>query len=76
MQTEPSPVHELDVVALTEDVPEHNLRRGQMGTALDELAPGIFDVEFSDNQGRTVALVTLRTNQIMTLHKAGAAPAP
>ena len=76
MQTEPTSIHEGDIVALTEDVPEHNLRRGQMGTALDELAPGVFDVEFSDNMGRTVALVPLRVNQIMPLHKAGVAPAP
>ena len=75
MQTK-SAIHELDVVALMEDVPEHNLRRGQMGTALDELAPGVFDVEFSDTKGRTVALVPLRVEQLMPLHKASVAQTP
>ncbi len=70
MQIKPIPIHELDVVALLEDVPEHNLRQGQMGTAVDELAPGVFDVEFSDTQGRTVALVSLRAEQLIPLHKA------
>src|SRR4051812_46361829 len=40
-------------VALTEDLPERGLRRGQVGTVVEDLAPGVFEVEFSDNQGRT-----------------------
>ena len=30
----------LSVVALTEDLPERNLRRGQVGTVVENLAPG------------------------------------
>mgnify|MGYP001774090684 CR=1 FL=1 len=58
----------LDVVALIEDVPEHGLRRGQVGTVVEELAPDVFEVEFSDNHGRTYAMCALHADQLMVLH--------
>jgi hypothetical protein len=58
----------LDVVALTEDVPERGLNRGQVGTIVEELAPGVFEVEFADNEGRAYALLSLRAEQLMVLH--------
>jgi hypothetical protein len=56
------------VVALLEDVPERGLRRGQVGTVVEPLAPGVFEVEFSDNQGRTYATLALRADQLLVLH--------
>ena len=56
------------VVALLEDVPERGLRRGQVGTVVEPLAPGVFEVEFSDNQGRTYATLALRADQLIVLH--------
>lgn len=41
----------LDVVALLEDKPVKGLLRGQVGTIVETLAPGVFEVEFSDNDG-------------------------
>jgi hypothetical protein len=38
----------LSVVALLEDMPEKGLLRGQVGTVVEILAPGVFEVEFSD----------------------------
>jgi hypothetical protein len=58
----------LDVVALLEAVPDHGLRRGQVGTVIEELAPDVFEVEFSDDNGRTYALLALRANQLIVLH--------
>ena len=58
----------LAVVALLEDLPERGLRRGQVGTVVEPLAPGIFEVEFSDNAGRTYATLALRADQLITLH--------
>jgi hypothetical protein len=58
----------LDVVALTEDLPERGLSRGQVGTVVENLAPDIFEVEFCDNEGRTYASLTLRADQLMLLH--------
>jgi hypothetical protein len=59
----------LDVVALTVDLPEHNLWRGQVGTVVEILAGGsAFEVEFSDREGRTYESLGLRPDQIMVLH--------
>ena len=42
----------LDVVALTMDLPEYHLLRGQVGTIVELLADGaVFEVEFSDSNG-------------------------
>jgi hypothetical protein len=57
----------LDVVALTEDLPERGLRRGQVGTVVERLAPDVFEVEFSDNEGRTYATLALPSDQLMVL---------
>jgi len=47
----------LDVVALTVDLPEYSLWRGQVGTVVDILAGGAaFEVEFSDREGRTLRI--------------------
>ncbi|MCI0381388.1 MAG: DUF4926 domain-containing protein [Gemmataceae bacterium] len=57
-----------DVVALTEDLPERGLSRGQVGTVVESLAPDVFEVEFCDEEGRTYASLALRANQLMVLH--------
>jgi len=57
----------LDVVARTEDLPDRGLRRGQIGTVVENLAPDAFEVEFSDNEGRTYAMLALRSEQLMVL---------
>lgn len=65
----------LDVVALTVDLPEDNLWRGQVGTVVETLASGTaFEVEFSDRDGRTYESVGLRPEQIMVLHFEPASP--
>lgn len=61
-------IHVLDVVALTEDLPQRGLYRGQVGTVVEELAPDVFEVEFSGNDGRTYATLALRAEQLMVLH--------
>ncbi len=58
----------LDVVALTVDLPEYNLWRGQVGTVVEILAGGAaLEVEFSDREGRTYESIGLRPEQIMVL---------
>jgi Domain of unknown function (DUF4926) len=58
----------LDVVALTEDLPQRGLSRGQVGTIVESLAPDVFEVEFCDNDGHTYATLALRADQLMVLH--------
>ncbi|WP_017654531.1 DUF4926 domain-containing protein [Fortiea contorta] len=58
----------LDIVALTVDLSEYKLYRGQVGTVVELLAGGAaFEVEFSDRNGRTYESVGLRPEQIMVL---------
>jgi hypothetical protein len=58
----------LDVVALTVDLPQYNLWRGQVGTVVETLANNkAFEVEFSDRDGRTYESVGLRPEQMMVL---------
>lgn len=58
----------LDVVALTEDLPERGLYRGQVGTVVEILEPGVFEVEFSDEDGCAYASVALKAEQLLVLH--------
>jgi len=58
----------LDVVALTEDLPDRKLRRGQVGTVVELLDSGVFEVEFTDNDGRTYASLALKENQLLVLY--------
>lgn len=58
----------LSVVALLEDLPEHGLARGQVGTVVENWAPDVYEVEFSDDHGRTYAMVALKADQLMRLH--------
>ena len=58
----------LDRVALTEDVPQEAPVRGQVGTVVELLAPGVVEVEFSDVQGRSYAQMALRADQLMVLY--------
>lgn len=57
----------LDVVALTDDLPERGLHRGQVGTVVESLAPGVFEVEFSDEDGRAYASLALEVGQLLVL---------
>jgi hypothetical protein len=58
----------LDVVALTDDLPDQGLCRGQVGTVVEFLTPDAVEVEFTDDEGRTYASLGLRLNQVMVLH--------
>ena len=57
----------LSVVALLEDMPQKGLLRGQVGTIVEILAPGVYEIEFSDDSGRTYASLALRGDQLMRL---------
>lgn len=58
----------LTVVATLKDFPEHGLVRGQVGTVVEMLAPSVVEVEFSDDNGVTYALVSLKTDELIRLH--------
>jgi len=58
----------LSVVALVEDRLDRGLVRGQVGTVVENLAPGVYEVEFIDDSGQTYASLALHANQLMRLH--------
>lgn len=58
----------LDVVALTQELPKHDLSLGQVGTVVEFLAPDVYEVEFTDNNGRTFAELAVRAEQLLVLH--------
>jgi hypothetical protein len=64
MQTTP---RLLDVVALLSDLPAHGLVRGQVGTVV-EVLDGAYEIEFSDDDGKTYAELALPSDQLLILH--------
>lgn len=60
----------LDVIALTKDLPDRGLFWGQVGTVVESLVPGVVEVEFSDEKGRSYASLALKANQFLVLHYA------
>ena len=58
----------LDVVALLRDNTEKALVAGQVGTVVELLEEGVFEVEFSDDQGRTYATAALKEAELIILH--------
>lgn len=65
----------LSSVALTEDLPEHSLRRGEVGTVVEAWAPGVYEVEFSGDDGRAYAMVAVEAARLLQLHFARPAAA-
>ncbi len=55
-------------VALLQDLPNEGLVRGQVGTVVENWAPGVFEVEFSEDNGRAYAMVALKAEQLIRLH--------
>lgn len=67
-----SPIPMLATVAVVVDVPEENLTRGQIGTVIEHLqADGDLAelVEFADTDGQAYAIVTLKPEQLLVLHR-------
>jgi hypothetical protein len=69
-----TPVKLLDTVALFEGKPAEGLVAGQVGTVVEVHAPGVFEVEFLDSDGKTAALVELKRADLLVLkHEAAVA---
>jgi hypothetical protein len=57
----------LDVVALAEDLPQKGLRKGQVGTIVEQLAAEVYEVEFSGLDGKTYATAAVPGNLLIPL---------
>lgn len=60
----------LDVVQLTEDVPDLGLSAGQTGTIVEVFTLEDFLVEFSDARGQTLSLPVLHAAQLKVVWSA------
>jgi hypothetical protein len=65
-----APIQLLDVVALVHDRPNDGLVRGQVGTVVETLSPDVYEVEFSDDRGKTYAVQPLTSDELIVLHTA------
>jgi hypothetical protein len=63
-----STVKLFDVVALKQKMPERELQAGQVGTVVEILAPDVYEVEFTDNNGHTLDELAVRAEQLLVLH--------
>ncbi len=54
----------LDTVVLDKDLPDHGLRRGDLGAVVQVYEPDGLEVEFVMASGRTEALVTLNVKDV------------
>jgi hypothetical protein len=57
-------INEIDIVALTQDLPELGLNKGKTGTVVDISESGVFLVEFSNEKGEMISLESLKKEQI------------
>lgn len=58
-------ISELDLLVLTEDIPDHGLQKGDLGTVVMVHAGGkSYEVEFVTLGGDAVAVLTLSSSQV------------
>jgi len=57
-----------DVVALLKSFPEKSLKKGQVGTIVEKWSDEVFEVEFSDNNGKPIAIVDVMAIDLLLLH--------
>jgi hypothetical protein len=57
-------IRELDNVVLTADLPEHRLRKGDVGTVVLVHGDRGYEVEFVTLDGETLAVVSLEASRV------------
>ncbi len=57
----------LDTIALAADWPAKALARGQVGTIVEELGDGLFEVEFATENGEAYAFAALPAAALIKL---------
>jgi hypothetical protein len=58
----------LDVVALTENLQSEGLRRGEVGTVVEQWGDGVFEIEFSGDTGEAYAFAAVPAEKLMKLY--------
>ncbi|MEX0938890.1 MAG: DUF4926 domain-containing protein [Pirellulales bacterium] len=60
-------IKEHETIVLTSDLPEHGLKRGDLGTVVLVHRDAGFEVEFVSLKGETLAIVSLAAGQVRPL---------
>ena len=62
-------IRELEAIVLTRDIPEHGLRRGDIGAVVHCYKDGeAFEVEFVTGKGDTVTVITLESKDVRPMN--------
>jgi hypothetical protein len=62
-------IEELETVVLTKDFPEYGLSRGDIGAVVHYYKDGkAFEVEFVSGKGRTIAVITLKSDDVRSMN--------
>lgn len=62
-------IRELETVVLTRDFPEYGLSRGDIGAVVHCYRDGVaFEVEFVTGRGETLAVITLKFEDVRSMH--------
>ena len=57
----------LDTIVLDKELPDHDLRPGDLGVVVEVYPPDGLEVEFVTGSGRTKALVTLKESEVRAI---------
>lgn len=58
---------ELDTIVLNRDLPDHGLRKGDLGAVVAVYEPDGLEVEFVKASGKTEALVAISTSDVRSI---------
>jgi len=59
----------LDIVAVTQNPPDPDVRVGDVGTVVEVLSPDGLEVEFLDRSGHTRCVATLSVDDVLVLNR-------
>lgn len=54
----------LDTIVLEKDLPDHGLKKGDIGVVVEVYEPDGLEVEFVRGSGKTQALVTMKVSDV------------
>jgi len=59
-----------DIIEVVTDIPEKKVRAGLRGTVVHCYGNDFFEIEFSDENGKTIDCIAMHTNQFITVWRA------
>ena len=62
-------IKELDIVVLVDDLPEHGLKKGDLGTVVLTHGELGYEVEFVSLDGETLAIMSLTAQQVRPIRR-------